>query len=57
MTAKYVGVVISIGDYQYFAPLSSPKRSDYINGQIRPSNKSILRITKNETESQCFSVR
>ncbi len=45
---KYVGVVISIGDYQYFAPLSSPKRSDYINGQIRPSNKSILRITKNE---------
>lgn len=46
---KYVGVVISINDYQYFAPLSSPKNSDYINGQIRPSNKSIMRMTKNES--------
>ncbi|MDD5955864.1 MAG: type III toxin-antitoxin system ToxN/AbiQ family toxin, partial [Lachnospiraceae bacterium] len=46
---KYVGVVISINDYQYFAPLSSPKNSDYINEQIRPSNKSIMRMTKNES--------
>lgn len=46
---KYVGVVISINDYQYFAPLSSPKNSDYINGQIRHSNKSIMRMTKNES--------
>ena len=26
---KYIGVVLNIGNFQYFAPLSSPKESDY----------------------------
>ncbi|WP_175494496.1 type III toxin-antitoxin system ToxN/AbiQ family toxin [Oribacterium sp. WCC10] len=43
---KYIGIVISINTYNYFAPLSSPKASDYIDGKIRSSNTSILRITK-----------
>ncbi len=43
---KYIGIVFSINNYNYFAPLSSPKVSDYIDDKIRSSNKSILRITK-----------
>lgn len=49
---KYLGIVISIDDFKYFAPLSSPKSSDYIDGKIRPSNKSILRITKIDKGSE-----
>ena len=27
---KYLGVVLKINDFEYFAPLSSPKATDYI---------------------------
>lgn len=35
---KYLGIVLSINDYKYYVPLTSPKNSDYI---ITDSNKSI----------------
>ena len=45
---KYIGVVFEINGYQYFAPLSSPKSTDYkiVNGeqQIRRSTIPIIRI-------------
>lgn len=45
---KYIGVVFEINRYQYFAPLSSPKSTDYkiVNGeqQIRRSTIPIIRI-------------
>lgn len=46
---KYLGVVLNIGDYKYYAPLSSPKSSDYIvcggKKMIRKSIIPIIRIT------------
>ena len=45
---KYVGVVIMIKGIRYFAPLSSPKQTDYDQeGKIRPSTLTILRLTRN----------
>lgn len=45
---KYLGVVLTIGQYNYYVPLSSPKNSDYlfINGakKIRKSIIPIIRI-------------
>ena len=45
---KYIGVVLEINSYKYFAPLSSPKDSDYyyINGEkkIRKNTIPIIRL-------------
>lgn len=30
-TRKYLGVVLQIGQYNYYIPMSSPKNSDYQN--------------------------
>ena len=44
---KYKGIILTINNYNYFAPLSSPKASDYKpNGEIKKSTISVLRITK-----------
>ncbi len=44
---KYLGVMIRMGTVHYFAPLSSPKPSDYLpDGTIRDSNISVFRMTK-----------
>ncbi len=44
---KYIGVILKVNNFNYFAPLSSPKPSDYnSNGSIKKSTYSILRITK-----------
>lgn len=44
---KYLGVILLINDYRYFAPLSSPKQSDYdLDGSIKKSTSSVLRIVK-----------
>ena len=46
-TRKYLGVIFKINEYNYFAPLSSPKKSDYLeNGAIRKSSVSIIRMTR-----------
>lgn len=48
-TRKYLGVVYTINNYNYYIPLSSPKHTDYqmVNGsiQIRKSIIPIIRIT------------
>lgn len=46
-TRKYLGVVLTINDYNYYIPMSSPKKSDYIdykNKVIRNDTKTIIRI-------------
>lgn len=49
---KYLGIVFNINEYYYYAPLSSPKRSDYklVNGIecIRPDILTIIRIPVEE---------
>lgn len=50
-TRKYIGVLIEINGYKYFAPLSSPKKSDYQNGKIRDSSSIVLRMVKNYSTS------
>lgn len=53
-TRKYLGIVITISGYNYYAPLSSPKNTDYLidedgNRTIRKSIIPIIRIV--ETDS------
>jgi len=44
---KYLGIVLKINNYNYFAPLSSPKESDFKdNGDIKKSNLIIIRMVK-----------
>lgn len=49
-TRKYIGALLSVGGFSYFAPLSSPKDSDYvfIDGKktIRRSVVPIIRMTR-----------
>ena len=49
---KYIGVVFNIGRYHYYAPLSSPKETDYkvVNGRrlIRSDIPTIIRIAVQE---------
>ena len=53
-TRKYLGVVYTINNYNYYIPLSSPKDTDYqiINGKrtIRKSIIPIMRITHKNTD-------
>ncbi len=51
---KYIGIVIQIGEFSYFAPLSSPKPKDYMpDGKtIRRSSLTILRIVRYAKEKQ-----
>ncbi len=44
---KYVGVVLTINEFNYYIPMSSPKKSDYIDYEkkiIRNDTKTIIRI-------------
>ena len=42
---KFVGIVLEINSFIYFAPLSSPKKSDYdTNNKIKKSTNAICRI-------------
>jgi len=46
-TRKYVGVVITIGEFKYYIPMSSPKDSDYqIAGDNKVIKKSIIPIIR-----------
>lgn len=47
-TRKYVGIVISIENINYYIPMSSPKKTDYLDKEctkIRPSMNTIVRMT------------
>ena len=44
---KYVGIVLTVNGFNYYIPMSSPKKSDYIdfeNKIIRNDTKTIIRI-------------
>ncbi len=44
---KYIGIVLTVNEYNYYIPMSSPKKSDYIdfeNKIIRKDTKTIIRI-------------
>ena len=46
-TRKYLGVVLQIGEYHYYVPMSSPKDSDYqIAGTNKVIKKSIVPIIR-----------
>ena len=45
---KYLGIVLNINQFNYYIPLSSPKKSDYKNNEIRKSVIPIIRIVSNE---------
>lgn len=46
-TRKYLGIIITINGINYFAPLSSPKKSDYdLDGKIKKSSSIVLRMVK-----------
>lgn len=46
-TRKYIGVVITIGEFKYYIPMSSPKDSDYqIAGEKKVIKKSIIPIIR-----------
>jgi len=51
-TRKYIGILLTINDKNYLAPLASPKKSDYLpDGTIRKSVIPIVRIiSKNDKE-------
>lgn len=44
---KYLGVVLTVNEFNYYIPMSSPKKSDYIDFEkkiIRNDTKTIIRI-------------
>lgn len=44
---KYLGIVLTLNEFNYYIPMSSPKKSDYIdfeNKKIRNDTKTIIRI-------------
>lgn len=45
---KYLGIVLDINKLKYYIPMSSPKKSDYKNKEIRKSVIPIIRIISNE---------
>ena len=49
---KYLGIVLTVNNFKYFAPLSSTKtHKDYFpNGEIRPSVVPLIRITKSNKD-------
>lgn len=44
---KYLGIVLEIGEYKYYVPLSSPKDSDYlVIDDVKTIRKSIIPIIR-----------
>ena len=44
---KYLGVVLTVNDFNYYIPMSSPKKSDYLDFDkkiVRNDTKTIIRI-------------
>ena len=44
---KYLGIVLTVNEFNYYIPMSSPKESDYIDFEkkiIRKDTKTIMRI-------------
>jgi protein AbiQ len=46
---KYLGIVLTVNGFNYYIPMSSPKKSDYIDYEkkiIRTDTKTIIRISE-----------
>lgn len=44
---KYIGIVLTVNQFNYYIPMASPKKSDYIDADkkvIRKDTKTIIRI-------------
>lgn len=44
---KYLGIVLTVNEFNYYIPMSSPKKSDYLDFEkkiIRKDTKTIIRI-------------
>lgn len=48
VTRKYLGIVLKINDFNYYIPMSSPKKSDYKDNEIRKSIVPIVRMISKE---------
>ena len=48
VTRKYLGIVLKINDFNYYIPMSSPKKSDYKDNEIRKSIVPIVRMISQE---------
>lgn len=48
VTRKYLGIVLKINDFNYYIPMSSPKKSDYKGNEIRKSIVPIVRMISQE---------
>ena len=48
VTRKYLGIVLKINNMNYYIPMSSPKKSDFINNKIRKSIIPIVRMVSYE---------
>lgn len=58
-TRKYIGVVIKVNGFDYFAPLSSPKKKDYLSdNSIRKDPLFLIKIiSKNESGQDELKAR
>ena len=43
-TRKYLGIVLTVNDFNYYIPMSSPKKSDYIDYEKKIIRKDNSRI-------------
>lgn len=48
VTRKYLGIVLKVNNFNYYIPMSSPKKSDYKDNKIRKSIIPIIRIISKE---------
>ena len=55
---KYLGVIMNINNQDYFAPLSSPKKSDYnTDGSIKNSTIIVLRLITKKILNNIYWVQ
>lgn len=48
---KYLGIVLTVNEFNYYIPMSSPKKSDYIDIEkkiIRKDTKTIIRMSQGD---------
>lgn len=49
-TRKYIGIIFTIGKFNYYAPFSSPKSGDYnADGTIKKNNIFSIKMTKDDS--------
>lgn len=56
---KYLGIVLKIGEFNYYVPFSSPKDTDYLDiekTKVRKSIIPIIRITKSNDFNRLYGT-